>query len=162
MFLFRFDCCSDWMLSIANFFRWSEEIKDSVKTDSLQRLHSLHNLAEVLRMAPAGSIPPTLRDGSLEEEADQLKKRYLGRALAQVEIARSTLASLTIRVMSFKYELEDKRLQLNDMWWTALIQWSSDTSRADKLVQEIKDKMNEENESIVYAILILFQLILTN
>jgi E3 ubiquitin-protein ligase SHPRH len=103
-------------------------------------------------MAPAGSIPPTLRDESLEEEADQLKKLYLGKALTQVEVARSTMATLTVKVMSIKNELEDNRLQLNDMWWTTLIQWSSDTRKSEKLVQDLKDKMTEENDSIVYAI----------
>jgi hypothetical protein len=62
------------------------------------------------------------------------------------------MATLTVKVMSIKNELEDNRLQLNDMWWTTLIQWSSDTRKSEKLVQDLKDKMTEENDSIVYAI----------
>ena len=123
-------------------------MKDSVKTDTLQRLHTLHNLAEIMRMAPAGSIPPTLRDGQLEEEAEQLRKHYLGRALAQTESARATLAPLTGKVSGFKKELEDNREQLDEMWWTAMLQWTGDTKISDKLIDEVKDKLAEEARNI--------------
>jgi hypothetical protein len=60
--------------------------------------------------------------------------------------------------MGFKSELEDNRVELDEMWWTALIQWSNETSRSVKLVEEIKDKMAEEarnskmtNESSLYV-----------
>ncbi|NXG22355.1 SHPRH ligase, partial [Grallaria varia] len=46
--------------------RSSEEHKEKLKTDSLQRLHSTHNLMELLAKHPG--IPPTLRDGRLAEE----------------------------------------------------------------------------------------------
>ena len=129
-------------------YRWSEELKDSVKTDTLQRLHTLHNLAEVLKTAPAGSIPPTLRDGQLEEEAEQLRKNYLGRALAGVESARASLAPLTAKASGFKTELEENRVELDELWWTALLQWTSDTKISDKLVEEVKDKLAEEARNI--------------
>lgn len=125
-------------------FRWAEEIKESVKTDTLQRLHTLHNLAEIIRMASCGAIPPTLRDDQLQEEADQLKKSYLGRALAQVENARSTLAPLTVKIACFKTELEAIQVELNEVWWIALIQWSDETKISDKLVEEVKEKLAEE------------------
>ncbi|XP_045026418.1 LOW QUALITY PROTEIN: E3 ubiquitin-protein ligase SHPRH [Daphnia magna] len=124
--------------------RWAEEIKDSVKTDTLQRLHTFHNLAEIIRTAPPGAIPPTLRDSQLQEEADQLKKHYLGRALGQVESARATLATLTLKVTGFKTELEVIQVQMDEIWWTALIQWSDDANISDKLVEEVKDKLTDE------------------
>lgn len=99
-------------------------------------------------MAPAGSIPPTLRDGQLKEEAEQLRKQYLGRALVQMESARTTLAPLSVKVGELKKELDENRLELDDMWWTALLDWTADTKIADKLIVEIKDKLAEEAQNI--------------
>lgn len=101
-----------------------------------------------MRLAPPGAIPPTLRDGQLEEEAEQLRKHYLGRALAQTESARGTLAPLTVKVAGFLDELEANRVEMEELWWTALLQWSSGVRLADKLIEEIKEKLSEEARNI--------------
>lgn len=44
-----------------------EEHKDQFRTDELQQLHAMHNLAEMLDRKPAG-VSPTLRDSSLREQ----------------------------------------------------------------------------------------------
>ena len=45
----------------------AEEHKDRLKTDSLQRLHAMHNLHQLLKLKPEGLIP-TLRDGELDKQ----------------------------------------------------------------------------------------------
>ena len=45
--------------------RWIDEYKSRVKTDSLQKLHTFTNLAEMLENKRDDSIPPTLRDSEL-------------------------------------------------------------------------------------------------
>ena len=44
-----------------------DEYKGKIKTDTLQKLHSVSNLAELLE-AGHENIPPTLRDDKLREE----------------------------------------------------------------------------------------------
>jgi hypothetical protein len=46
------------------FGRSAAENEGKIKTDTLQRLHSVSNLAELLEAGHQG-IPPTLRDSSL-------------------------------------------------------------------------------------------------
>ena len=123
-------------------------MKDSVKTDTLPHIHTLHNLAEVLKMSPAGSVPPTLRDDSLAEEAEELKKKFLERALAKVQSAQEGLAPLTNRVSALQSELEENRIQLNDLWWTALLQFFMDGNVADKMAIELREKLEEEARSL--------------
>ncbi|GAX82125.1 hypothetical protein CEUSTIGMA_g9553.t1 [Chlamydomonas eustigma] len=62
-----------------------EENKQSVRTDPLQRLHTLHNLNELLTspdLPPA--IPKTLRDHALLEEANAIRNKYLGLSAARL------------------------------------------------------------------------------
>jgi E3 ubiquitin-protein ligase SHPRH len=49
-----------------------EEHKDQFRTDELQQLHAMHNLAEMLDKKPAG-VFPTLRDSSLKEQVKASK-----------------------------------------------------------------------------------------
>lgn len=123
------------------------ELEGTVKTDTMQRIHTLHNLAELLQMAPKGLVPPTLRDDQLIEEAEQLKKQYLGRALAQVESARALLAPLTSRIAHLKTEVESNCTAVKDIWWTAVFQLAVDRHIDDKLVTEIKEKLSEESSA---------------
>ena len=125
--------------------RWADELNESVQTDSLQRLHALHNLAEVIRTCPAGSIPPTLRDGSLSEEAEAIRRRYLGRAQAAVDAALTALAPLTAKVDALAAELDANRAKLKDMWWTASLQWAGQSGLADRLVTDVKEKLLAES-----------------
>ena len=52
------------------------EYKGKVKTDTLQQLHTVTNLAELLEAGHEG-IDPTLRDEKLRDEAKVLQKKYL-------------------------------------------------------------------------------------
>ena len=42
--------------------RWVEEHKGKIKTDSLQKLHTVTNLAEILEVGKSSGVQPTLRD----------------------------------------------------------------------------------------------------
>lgn len=124
--------------------RWSDELKNSIKTDTLQLLHTMHNLADILSTAPAGTVPPTLRDSYLLTEAQQLRNHYLERVSAQVEAARSALAPLTGKVAALSGELDSNIASLNDFWWNAVINWATYSGLSEKLIKEIKDKLSEE------------------
>jgi hypothetical protein len=46
-----------------------EEHKDTLKTDSLQQLHAMYNLREILVSKPDG-VAPTLRDDQLPKQVE--------------------------------------------------------------------------------------------
>ena len=49
----------------------AEEQKNKLKTDSLQRLHAMHNLWELLQTKPEG-VAPTTRDDQLQPQVKGL------------------------------------------------------------------------------------------
>ena len=67
--------------------RWMDEYKDKVKTDTLQKLHTVHNLAESIE-TNRESIPPTTRDDQLRDEAHALRQKYLTKYLTAITVAR--------------------------------------------------------------------------
>nr|XP_045617516.1 E3 ubiquitin-protein ligase SHPRH-like [Procambarus clarkii]XP_045617517.1 E3 ubiquitin-protein ligase SHPRH-like [Procambarus clarkii] len=102
----------------------------NIKTDSLQRLHTLHNLAEVLE-AGHSNIEPTLRDSSLREESETIRKRYLQHYPQQV-----AAADLECTQNSKAVESLEKNLNLNISWWLGALE-----SFDDDFVLEVRDEM---------------------
>uniref|UniRef100_A0A8C3TAX1 E3 ubiquitin-protein ligase SHPRH n=1 Tax=Chelydra serpentina TaxID=8475 RepID=A0A8C3TAX1_CHESE len=115
--------------------RSSEEHKEKLKTDSLQRLHSTHNLMELLAAKHPG-IPPTLRDGRLEEEAEQLRQHYMCKSNAEVSEAHQALqpALQTIR------DLQRKR-HSGSPWWLDVIQTAIQYAIDEELVQRVQNEI---------------------
>ncbi|KFQ32932.1 E3 ubiquitin-protein ligase SHPRH [Merops nubicus] len=110
----------------------SEEHKEKLKTDSLQRLHSTHNLMELLGKHPG--IPPTLRDSRLAEEAEQLRKHYMSKSNAEVAEAHQALQPVlqTIR------ELQRKA---GSPWWLDVIQTAIQYAIDEELVQRVQNEI---------------------
>ncbi|NXR16529.1 SHPRH ligase, partial [Cinclus mexicanus] len=112
--------------------RSSEEHKEKLKTDSLQRLHSTHNLMELLAKHPG--IPPTLRDSRLAEEAEQLRQHYMSKSNAEVAEAHQALQPVlqTIR------ELQRKA---GSPWWLDVIQTAIQYAIDEELVQRVQNEI---------------------
>ena len=57
--------------------------------DKLQKLHTLHNLAQLLKGGPyqLSGVPRTLRDSQLEPEAQALRDGYLAESIAKLAAA---------------------------------------------------------------------------
>ncbi|NXW62581.1 SHPRH ligase, partial [Eurystomus gularis] len=110
----------------------SEEHKEKLKTDSLQRLHSTHNLMELLAKHPG--IPPTLRDSRLAEEAEQLRQHYMSKSNAEVAEAHQALQPVfqTIR------ELQRKACS---PWWLDVIQTAIQYAIDEELVQRVQNEI---------------------
>ncbi|XP_060044687.1 E3 ubiquitin-protein ligase SHPRH isoform X2 [Erinaceus europaeus] len=115
--------------------RSSEEHKARLKTDSLQRLHATHNLMELL-VAKHPGIPPTLRDGRLEEEARQLREHYMSKCNTEVAEAQQALQPVqqTIR------ELQ-RKVHPNSPWWLNVIHRAIDFSVEEELVQRVRNEI---------------------
>ncbi|KAL0019181.1 hypothetical protein WJX77_000293 [Trebouxia sp. C0004] len=66
-----------------------EQNKEVIRSDKLQRLHTLHNLALLLKKGMEGlpGVAPTLRDGQLEVEAQSLRDGYLAESVAKLAVA---------------------------------------------------------------------------
>lgn len=67
----------------------SEQNKEVIRTDKLQKLHTLHNLAQLLKEGLQGvtGVPPTLRDSTVETEAQSLRDGYLAESIAKLAVA---------------------------------------------------------------------------
>uniref|UniRef100_A0A8D2JME1 E3 ubiquitin-protein ligase SHPRH n=1 Tax=Sciurus vulgaris TaxID=55149 RepID=A0A8D2JME1_SCIVU len=116
--------------------RSSEEHKGKLKTDSLQRLHATHNLMELL-VAKHPGIPPTLRDGRLEEEAKQLREHYMSKCNTEVAEAQQALQPVqqTIR------ELQ-RKIHSNSPWWLNVIHRAIEFSIDEELAQRVRNEIN--------------------
>ena len=75
----------------------AEEHKERLKTDTLQRLHTTTNLAELIEAAHTG-IAPTLRDAELRAEAQRLRSYYMDKYHGGVAGAREAVTPVTTQV----------------------------------------------------------------
>ncbi|XP_028912253.1 E3 ubiquitin-protein ligase SHPRH [Ornithorhynchus anatinus] len=115
--------------------RSSEEHKEKLKTDSLQRLHSTHNLMELL-VAKHPGIPPTLRDSSLKEEAEQLRQHYMSKSNAEVAEAHQALQP----VLQTIKELQ-RKIHSGSPWWLDVIQSAIQCSLDEELVLRVQNEL---------------------
>ncbi|KAK2826564.1 hypothetical protein Q5P01_020778 [Channa striata] len=113
----------------------SEEHKDRLKTDSLQRLHATHNLMELLSAKHPG-IPPTLRDDRLSEEAEQLRQHYMTKYDSEVADAFQALQPVLQNIKELK-----RKVKLNSPWWLDVIQKASRSSTDDDLVSRVHNEL---------------------
>lgn len=56
-----------------------------LKVDTLQKIHSMHNLAELLEYAKL-TVPPTLRDNTLRQDTAALEEVYLNKRKGDVSV----------------------------------------------------------------------------
>ncbi|XP_073413769.1 E3 ubiquitin-protein ligase SHPRH isoform X1 [Dendrobates tinctorius] len=115
--------------------RSSEEHKEKLKTDSLQRLHSTHNLLELLSAKHPG-IPPTLRDDKLEEEIKELKQHYMIKSNAEVSEAHQALQP----VLQNLRELQ-RKINFSSPWWIDVIQRAIQNANDEDLVQRVQNEL---------------------
>lgn len=125
----------------------SIEEHSNIKTDSLQRLHTLHNLAELIESNHQG-VAPTLRDSTLREQAEAIRKRYLQHHPQQVTAANEECTSNTEAVDELKSQYNSRI----DWWLGALQSFDND------FVQEVRDEMLssysrfEEHKCLLYPV----------
>ncbi|XP_053147143.1 E3 ubiquitin-protein ligase SHPRH isoform X2 [Hemicordylus capensis] len=115
--------------------RSSEEHKEKLKTDSLQRLHSTHNLMELLAAKHPG-ISPTLRDGRLQEEGEQLRQHYMSKSNAEVAEAQQALQPVVQTI----HELQ-RKIRSNSPWWLDVIQSAIQYAIDEELVQRVQNDL---------------------
>ncbi|XP_069462819.1 E3 ubiquitin-protein ligase SHPRH [Ambystoma mexicanum] len=115
--------------------RSSEEHKEKLKTDSLQRLHSTHNLIELLAAKHPG-IAPTLRDGQLEQQAKQLKQHYMSKSNAEVSEALQALQPVLQNIREL-----GRKIHPGSPWWLDVIQHAIQYAIDEELVQRVQNEL---------------------
>ncbi|XP_058523315.1 E3 ubiquitin-protein ligase SHPRH isoform X1 [Ochotona princeps] len=115
--------------------RSSEEHKGKLKTDSLQRLHATHNLMELLTAKHPG-IPPTLRDGKLEEEAKQLREHYMSKCNTEVAEAQQALQPVQQNIRELQ-----RKIHMNSPWWLNVIHRALEFAIDEELVQRVRNEL---------------------
>ncbi|XP_077977892.1 E3 ubiquitin-protein ligase SHPRH-like [Glandiceps talaboti] len=112
-----------------------EEHRGQLKTDSLQRLHTLYNLNELLEQSHPG-ISPTLRDAQLGKEANEIKATYMAKAVALVTQTQQNLRPIQMKITELR-----KKCQSGCLWWMDTIDWSIQSSEDKELVDKIHDEL---------------------
>ncbi|NXL56287.1 SHPRH ligase, partial [Chordeiles acutipennis] len=134
--------------------RSSEEHKEKLKTDSLQRLHSTHNLMELLSAKHPG-IPPTLRDSRLAEEAEQLRQHYMSKSNAEVAEAHQALQPVLQNIRELQRKAVNWlfidyswinlffciQIHSGSFWWLDVIQTAIQYAIDEELVQRVQNEI---------------------
>ncbi|KAH3735745.1 E3 ubiquitin-protein ligase SHPRH-like [Dreissena polymorpha] len=115
-----------------------EEHKGRLKTDSLQQLHAMYNLNEILASQPAG-VAPTLRDDQLPRQIEELKERYLAKAIAYVTSTEEALAPAQVEVKELQREVKDV-----DLWFLDVIQWAEDYEHTETLLWKVAEDVRKD------------------
>eukprot|EP00095_Tigriopus_kingsejongensis_P004239 maker-scaffold711_size108467-snap-gene-0.24 protein:Tk04239 transcript:maker-scaffold711_size108467-snap-gene-0.24-mRNA-1 annotation:"e3 ubiquitin-protein ligase shprh" len=116
--------------------RLSEEHKVHVKTDTLQRLHTITNLKEVLD-ARHEAIAPTLRDDQLQDEATELKKKYLTKYTTAMGAAQDALAPVSVSIVQIQEEFCCRK----EPWYVQVLNRSSSVGNQEKLMDSVREEM---------------------
>ncbi|TRY78378.1 hypothetical protein TCAL_01692 [Tigriopus californicus] len=116
--------------------RTSEEYKDKIKTDTLQKLHTISNLRELLDAHHDG-VDPTLRDDQLLDEAEVLKKNYLVKYSTAIEAAQGALHPITAQVL----ELQSSFVCRREPWYVQVINDLKSSSNEANLMDLVREEM---------------------
>ncbi|KAL0274386.1 UNVERIFIED_CONTAM: hypothetical protein PYX00_006830 [Menopon gallinae] len=113
----------------------AEEYNEKVHVDSLQRIHTLTNLAEVLHFS-GDNVPRTLRDDSLTEQAKQLEDKYMQKAIGDLKSDQKSMEEFAAKIT----ELEGKFYTDSDVWWVRIIH----DLTVENAIEEVMDKVSAE------------------
>ncbi|GFN75462.1 E3 ubiquitin-protein ligase shprh [Plakobranchus ocellatus] len=113
-----------------------EQNKDQFRTDDLQQLHAMHNLALLLDTKPEG-VAPTLRDSQLKQQCEELKTKYMARTKTNVSASLDGLESSQKTIKDLKMKLDS----LDGDWWAEVVDMATQRSIDSDLVFKVKDDL---------------------
>ena len=116
-----------------------EYLKSGIKTDALQRLHSLHNLNLLLKEGGIPGIAPTLRDSELESEAQGLRKEYLKNTYSGLILAKADFRARTEKVGNCL----DPKTIYGDGWFNMVLFPIEQTVLSVHFVNQLKERLND-------------------
>ncbi|RUS85954.1 hypothetical protein EGW08_006283, partial [Elysia chlorotica] len=113
-----------------------EQNKDQFRTDDLQQLHAMHNLAHLLDSKPDG-VAPTLRDSQLKEQCEELKTKYMSRTKTNMASSLDALETSQKMIKDLKMKLDS----LDGDWWAEVVDMTTQRSIDHDLVFKVKDDL---------------------
>ncbi|KAF4525763.1 hypothetical protein B566_EDAN002025 [Ephemera danica] len=114
-----------------------EQNKDKVKADRLQRVHTLHNLAELLEIHSDNlNIPRTTRDATLRQEAAELETTYLDKCIASLSSAKQAVEPLIQAVTDLQ-----QQLTLDEAWWSLTMGQASVNKEDHEVVERVRQAL---------------------
>ncbi|XP_061176865.1 E3 ubiquitin-protein ligase SHPRH-like [Saccostrea echinata] len=119
------------------------EHKDRFRTDDLQQLHAMYNLDEMLQSKPEG-VQPTLRDGQLKEQMEELKVKYLTKSRTVVHSVNDQLAPVTQSLQDLQREFME-----GQEWWLEVIQLAAQRDIDDRLIDHVKNDLSNQQTSVL-------------
>ena len=116
--------------------RFVEEHKEKIKTDTLQKLHTVTNLAEILEANHEG-IDPTLRDGTLRDDAKQLQSKYLLKYSTAVNVSKEAVSPVTAQVEKFRESFCCRK----EAWYVQAINSIKSTTHEEAMLKLVLEEM---------------------
>ncbi|XP_035685938.1 E3 ubiquitin-protein ligase SHPRH-like [Branchiostoma floridae] len=117
-----------------------QEHEGRLKTDKLQRLHTLHNLAGLLHRKHPG-VAPTLRDDQLMKQAEELKMYYMQKSLDKIHSSQQTLLPIQQKVQQLR-----RKLQPGTPWWMDTLQWAIYWGKDEDLAERIRNELSGDRD----------------
>ncbi|XP_048589960.1 E3 ubiquitin-protein ligase SHPRH isoform X2 [Nematostella vectensis] len=114
---------------------WTEH-EDKFRTDALQKLHTLHNLIELLSADHPG-CSHTLRDDEIKSEVQSLKEAYMAKSAAAVQTALDNLASAEEDVNDLK-----SKVNFQSPWWVHAIRRTQESRHSEELLNRIREELS--------------------
>ncbi|XP_046392650.1 E3 ubiquitin-protein ligase SHPRH isoform X2 [Ischnura elegans] len=127
----------DWSLAEDKYrqiLKLSDEYKDHLKVDTLQKIHTLHNLAGILDNGVSASST------QLREEAQELEMKYLNRCSKKVLMAKEAVSPFTKAVESI---LNGPLFQQKKPWWVQVIDCCTKADLGSELVRKVKNDLSD-------------------
>ncbi|KAG8225017.1 hypothetical protein J437_LFUL006028 [Ladona fulva] len=112
----------------------ADEYKQNLKVDTLQKIHTLHNLAEILENGVSASSL------TLKDEAKELEAKYLNKCSRKISCAKEAVDPLTDAVENF---LQSDTMTCKQPWWVQVLDWSCSSNYADELVRKVKNDISD-------------------
>lgn len=114
----------------------ADKHKEHFQTDSLQLLHTLENLADLLDGNHAG-VPFTLRDSSLRTDAEVVKKKYMKKYSDAVRAALDTVTPLSQAVE----EIQNQFTMHKESWWVVTLKEAQKMQKMEGLITSLKQDL---------------------
>ena len=111
------------------------EHEGKIKTDTLQKLHTITNLAELIEAKHPG-ISPTMRDSELRAEAQSLKDYYMGKYFGGVTGAKEAVEPVTALVENCYAGFVNET-----SWYEEVITWVEAADQEKQLMKLVHDEM---------------------
>eukprot|EP00898_Chlorokybus_atmophyticus_P007364 jgi/Chlat1/7629/Chrsp64S07159 len=128
----------------------AEENSSDFSADPLQRLHTLHNLAEV-QARPGLSVAPTLRDSQLATQAAEIRDNYLAEHIVKAAAVQQDYKKQHELVESRSAELSRTRIQIGQrggqggVWWLHALQLIERNMNIKEFIAKVQEHLSTKD-----------------